>query len=371
MASRRIYGAGLLLAGAAVAYASVAASEKKEDVPGVLAKASGFFPATVNGFTMTVGEFLLPASILDTRPACGMAIAYCTHPSTPIINSPFYSIPLTPPLRTPATEIGDKTFCIAAVMAMKYNRVLIFLGAAGALLVMTILSVGIGFALPNLIPKQYTHYAAAALFFYFGVKLLMESREAPAESGEHSELAEAEEELAALKLGGGNSSSSSGGGAEGGKFRGGKDEEGEEEDIENTSSTPTGGSVQRNGSGSGGGNGNGGLDMGREGAALSSSESERETDPSAKFSVTKRGGVEVGFLASLQRDWPVLTQAFMITFLAEWGDRSQIATIAMAAAQHPVGGEFFFGGCGGCGRPHYCNAPSVLSSFLQRAIFHH
>ena len=59
MASRRIYGAGLLLVGAAVAYASVASGEKKEDVPAVvgnLGKASGIFPATVNGFTMTVGE---------------------------------------------------------------------------------------------------------------------------------------------------------------------------------------------------------------------------------------------------------------------------------------------------------------------------
>jgi hypothetical protein len=58
MASRRIYGAGLLLVGAAVAYASVASGEKKEDVPAVITKASGFFPATVNGFTMTVGEYL-------------------------------------------------------------------------------------------------------------------------------------------------------------------------------------------------------------------------------------------------------------------------------------------------------------------------
>ncbi len=28
----------------------------------------------------------------------------------------------------------------------------------------------------------------------------------------------------------------------------------------------------------------------------------------------------------------ILTQAFVMTFLAEWGDRSQIATIALAAS---------------------------------------
>ena len=43
-----------------------------------------------------------------------------------------------------------------------------FLGAFGALVVMTVLSSLIGFALPNLLPKQYTHYAAAILFLYFG-----------------------------------------------------------------------------------------------------------------------------------------------------------------------------------------------------------
>ena len=85
--------------------------------PTTAAPAKSLVPATVNGFTMTV-----------------------------------------------ATEIGDKTFCIAAVMAMRYNRLLVFSGAAGALLVMTVLSVAIGVALPALLPKEYTHYAAAALF---------------------------------------------------------------------------------------------------------------------------------------------------------------------------------------------------------------
>ena len=33
----------------------------------------------------------------------------------------------------------------------------------------------------------------------------------------------------------------------------------------------------------------------------------------------------------------VFTQSFTLTFLAEWGDRSQIATIALAAAKNVVG----------------------------------
>jgi len=242
----------------------------------MVVKASGFFPATVNGFTMTV-----------------------------------------------ATEIGDKTFCIAAIMAMKYNRLLIFFGAAGALLVMTVLSVVIGFALPSFLPKQYTHYAAAALFAYFGIKLLLEAREAPSESGEHSELAEAEEELA-LKLGGleaERSKATEADALESGTVVGGP------------LGLNMGNSIHRAGNGSSTPSGSprdGNTDEEREEEAAKSA---------AKSGSTKRNS-EVGgaLLSTLQRDWPIFTQAFMITFLAEWGDRSQIATIAMAAAQHPVGG---------------------------------
>lgn len=38
----------------------------------------------------------------------------------------------------------------------------------------------------------------------------------------------------------------------------------------------------------------------------------------------------------------IFTQAFTLTFLAEWGDRSQIATIALASSKNPFG--VIFGG---------------------------
>jgi len=172
------------------------------------------------------------------------------------------------------TELGDKTFFIAAVMAMKHKRILVYSGAIGALAVMTVLSAVIGFALPNLLPKVYTHYAAVLLFIFFGFKLLQEAYEmhvSPTELNE--ELAEVEEQFAKS-----------------------------------------------------------------DGKAGSSN------------------GLEAGLASNLpsgisRKQFQVLSQAFTLTFLAEWGDRSQIATIALASSKDPfgvtVGGTFGHAICTG------------------------
>eukprot|EP00199_Chlamydomonas_sp_CCMP681_P005519 CAMPEP_0119109288 /NCGR_PEP_ID=MMETSP1180-20130426/17829_1 /TAXON_ID=3052 ORGANISM="Chlamydomonas cf sp, Strain CCMP681" /NCGR_SAMPLE_ID=MMETSP1180 /ASSEMBLY_ACC=CAM_ASM_000741 /LENGTH=236 /DNA_ID=CAMNT_0007095029 /DNA_START=21 /DNA_END=731 /DNA_ORIENTATION=+ len=154
-----------------------------------------------------------------------------------------------------ASEIGDKTFFIAAIMAMRNPRFSVFLGAAGALAAMTILSVVLGVAAPALISKTYTHYAATALFFFFGLKSLYDAILSKGAGGE--ELEEVEKELAEK------------------------------------------------------GDSTGKIKSGGTGSSL---------------------GAIFGLLLS-----PVFIKAFTLTFVGEWGDRSQIATIGLAASEDPYG----------------------------------
>ncbi|XP_039295178.1 transmembrane protein 165 isoform X3 [Nilaparvata lugens] len=71
------------------------------------------------------------------------------------------------------SEIGDKTFFIAAIMAMKHSRLTVFAGAISALAFMTVLSVVFGYA-ATIIPRAYTFYVSTALFALFGLKMLRE-----------------------------------------------------------------------------------------------------------------------------------------------------------------------------------------------------
>ncbi|MBD2292259.1 TMEM165/GDT1 family protein [Anabaena sphaerica FACHB-251] len=48
--------------------------------------------------------------------------------------------------------------------------------------------------------------------------------------------------------------------------------------------------------------------------------------------------VEKADLDSQQKSlWSMLLKSFVLTFIAEWGDRTQIATIALAASNNPMG----------------------------------
>ena len=72
------------------------------------------------------------------------------------------------------SELGDKTFFIAVILAMRHSRRLVFVGVVAALAAMTLLSVLMGQAV-SIFPKSYVHYAEIALFIGFGVKLLYEA----------------------------------------------------------------------------------------------------------------------------------------------------------------------------------------------------
>jgi len=162
------------------------------------------------------------------------------------------------------TEIGDKTFFIAAVLAMRHGRLVVYAGAMLALVFMHVLSSLMGFALPSLLPRKYTHYASALLFVYFGLKLLKDAYEMEG-TGPSEELQEVEEELINKKEG-----------------------VGAEED----------------------------LLQAIEGG---------DNDAKKALNVSKTENLKI------------FTQAFTLTFLAEWGDRSQIATIALAASKNVIG----------------------------------
>ncbi|KAJ2968706.1 hypothetical protein NUW58_g10163 [Xylaria curta] len=101
------------------------------------------------------------------------------------------------------SEVGDKTFLVAALMAMKHDRMVVFTAAFGALLVMTVLSAVLGHTLPALIPKRLTSFLAAGLFFVFGAKLLREGLAMDPNEGVTAEMQEVDGPLCLHMLGDG------------------------------------------------------------------------------------------------------------------------------------------------------------------------
>lgn len=158
-----------------------------------------------------------------------------------------------------ASEIGDKTFFIACLMAMRYPKFTVFAGAIGALAAMTVLSALMGVIVPNVLSVRFTQAASALLFLAFGVKILYGTITSGGEESD-DEMAEA---AAAI---------------------GRKRDDGSIEEGQSAAPKPQ----------------------------------------------TVMNQLEKIFP-------PVFIQAFVLTFLAEWGDRSQIATIVLAAAKNPYG----------------------------------
>lgn len=166
------------------------------------------------------------------------------------------------------SELGDKTFFIAAIMAMRHARFTVFLGAMTALGVMTVLSVLFGWAV-TVIPRMYTYYISTALFAIFGIKMLREGYYMSPNEGQE----EFEEVQSDLRK---------------------RDDELEKEVLQSQD-----------------------TEIG----------STRLGPPSSR----RRRLLAFTMISQ------VFLQALSMTFLAEWGDRSQLATIILAARENIVG----------------------------------
>lgn len=145
-------------------------------------------------------------------------------------------------------ELGDKTFFIALILAMRHPRRWVFCGSITALAVMTVISVGAGHLL-SFLPKSLTHWLFIVLCFGFGIWLCRQaSRMTPADGQEP--LKEASDEVESFET-----------------HRQGKRQQ----------------ALQRN------------------------------------------------------VPWAIVLEAFILTFVAEWGDRTQLATMALAMQGNPAG----------------------------------
>ncbi|NEQ97157.1 MAG: TMEM165/GDT1 family protein [Cyanothece sp. SIO2G6] len=140
------------------------------------------------------------------------------------------------------SELGDKTFFIGAILAMRYPRRWVFIGVMTALFAMTVLSVSMG-QVASIIPPHYVKWTAIALFLGFGGKLIYDAVRMPGGGGMGDEQA----------------------------------------------------------------------------AALDAIQGQTPTK-----SVIHSGQA-------------IVLKAFTLTFVAEWGDRTQFATVTLAAAHHPLG----------------------------------
>ncbi|GIY62381.1 transmembrane protein 165 [Caerostris darwini] len=74
---------------------------------------------------------------------------------------------------TAVSEVGDKTFFIALVLALTHSHVIVYAGAITALALMTVLSASLGLVF-SFLSALWVHYLSALLFLLFGLKMLRE-----------------------------------------------------------------------------------------------------------------------------------------------------------------------------------------------------
>lgn len=145
-----------------------------------------------------------------------------------------------------AQELGDKTFFIVLILALRHPRHWVLVGAIAALSAMTVIAVVAGQLLVFL-PPTLIHYLFVGLFLSFGLWLILKTQRS---NQPHESLSEATTEVQ--------------------KFEAWEDQTWHQQFRQNQS-------------------------------------------------------------------WLVILEAFSLTFVAEWGDRTQLATMALASTHNPWG----------------------------------
>ena len=84
-------------------------------------------------------------------------------------------------------ELGDKTFFMALILAARHRARDVFMGAFAALTAVTLISLGLGYGLRELLPTSVVPWLAAILFVGFGGKLLLDAQRMSADEADVEE----------------------------------------------------------------------------------------------------------------------------------------------------------------------------------------
>ncbi|KAJ8908812.1 hypothetical protein NDN08_005516 [Rhodosorus marinus] len=90
------------------------------------------------------------------------------------------------------SQFGDKSMFATALMAMRYNPLLVFIGALVALTTMTVIACFLG-QIGQFLDPKVTWVASIILFAFFGIQMLVQSRELPDKPGIGGEVEDAKD----------------------------------------------------------------------------------------------------------------------------------------------------------------------------------
>jgi len=255
------------------------------------------------------------------------------------------------------SEIGDKTFFIAAILAMRNSKLIVFIAALSALYLMTILSALLGWVVTTFIPREITYYTCTAIMFLFGLKMLWEAWRMKSDETEETQR-EVEQELGVME----GQAVSTDDTAEKGELNSGfaSDEQSKDPSVKDK----VVGFMHKYVLAKSNSNNTAEIAANDQTGNQSVSEEGEKTSSKKKTSfidrlIDDKCAESACFSAGCLRIFKLFINCFSMTFIAEWGDRSQLATIVLAGINNVWG--VIIGGCLG---HTMCTGAAVLVGMI-------